>query len=131
MSIFLKATAGILVCLIVCLALTKQNKDIGVLLVITVCCMVLSVAIAYLKPIIEFFEKLEQLGNLDAELLQSLMKAVGIGLISETTSLLCSDAGFAALGKVLKLLGGAIILWLSIPLLTSLVELVKEILVAI
>ena len=131
MSIFLKATAAILVCLIVCLVLSKQNKDIGVLLVMTACCMVLTVAIAYLKPIIDFFYELEQLGNFDTELLQALLKAVGIGLLSETTSLVCADAGFSALGKVLKLLGGAIILWLSIPLLSSLMELVKEILVAI
>lgn len=130
MSIFLRSTAAILVCLIVCLTLSKQGKDFSILLVICVSCAVLTAAISYLKPIIAFFRQLEDLGNLDTQLLNILMKAVGIGLLSETTALVCSDAGYAALGKVLKLLGSAIILWLSIPLLSALVELVQEILVA-
>lgn len=131
MSIFLKATAAILVCLIVCLVLSKQGKDMSVLLVLTVCSIVLAAAISYFKPLIAFFQRLELLGNLDTELIQTLMKAVGISLLSETTALICADAGYNALGKVLKLLGAAIILWLSIPLLSALVDLVEEILVTL
>ena len=40
----------------------------------------------------------------------------------------CTDAGNGALGKALQLLTGAVILWLSIPLIQALIELLSEML---
>jgi hypothetical protein len=42
--------------------------------------------------------------------------------------LICTDAGNGALGKALQLLTGAVILWLSIPLIQALIELLSEML---
>lgn len=128
MDTFLKATAGILVAIVFYLILSKQNKDISALLTITVCCIIATAAINYLQPIIQFFERLQRLGELNSEMLGILLKAVGIALLGEITALICADAGNAALGKSLQILASAVILWLSVPLFTSLVELVEKIL---
>lgn len=129
METYLKATACVLVAVVLCLTLSKHTKEMSLLLIMTVCCMVVIAAITYLTPVISFLEKLQTVGNLDADLLRILFKAVGIGLTAEITSLICEDAGNSALGKGLKLLASAVILWLSVPLFTTLVELVEEILV--
>lgn len=129
MSIFLKATAGVLMTVVLCLTLSKQTKDLSALLTMAVCCMVVTAAITYLEPVVGFFEKLQSIGNLDSDMLRILFKAVGMGLLAEITALICSDAGNAALGKALKLLASAVILWISIPLFNSLIELVEDILV--
>ena len=131
MSVFLKATACVLVAAVLCLTLSKQTKDLSALLAMATCCIVVIAALTYLEPVIRFFEKLQTIGNLDSDMLRVLFKAVGMGFLAEITALICSDAGNAALGKALKLLASAVILWISIPLFTDLIELVEEILVII
>ena len=131
MEIFVKATAGILISAVLCLSLAKQGKDIALLLSVAVCCMVIGAAITYFSPVIEFIERLQMIGNLNEGMLKILLKAVGIGLIAEMTTLICSDANNAALGKALQILATAAILWLSIPLLTQLMDLLEKILGAI
>ena len=54
--------------------------------------------------------------------------AVGIGLVVEMGSLICADAGNSALGKTLQILGAIAVLWLSIPLINSLIALLEQIL---
>ncbi len=127
MDIFIKATAGILITVVLCLVLSKEKKDISILLIIAVCSMVAAVAIGYLQKVIDFIETLENVGNLNSELISILLKCVGIGLLSQITSMICTDSGNAALGKVLQILASAVVLWLCIPLFTQLLELVESI----
>ena len=97
------------------LTLAKQNKEITVLLTIGVCCMVVIAGIAFLKPVLDLLRQLESIGNLNSEIVQILFKVVGIGLVSEIASLICSDAGNASLGKALQMMGSMVILWMAIP----------------
>ena len=128
MELFWQGAAAVLLTVILGLALGSQKKETGILLTIAACCMVASIALSYLKPVIDFVQQLQDMGKLDREMLGILLKAVGIGLIGELASLICSDAGNGALGKTLQLLTSAVILWLSLPLLTGLLELIQEIL---
>lgn len=131
MSIFLKAAAGILLAVIFILILSRQEKDLGLMLIIAVCCMVISAAFTFLQPVKDLLNHLQTVGQLKSDTLTIMMKAVGIGFITEVTCLICSDAGNAALGKTLEFLSSAVILWLSIPLLNELLELLDNILGAI
>ena len=131
MNVFVKAAAGVLVALILHLILTRQGKDFSVLLTVAVCCMMAAAAMEHLEPVIAFFEKLQTLGQLDSSMMTIILRAVGIGLLAEIVGLVCSDAGNAALGKTLQILASAVILWMSVPLFTSLIELVEEILVSV
>lgn len=128
MDVYVKAVCGILVCTVICLVLAKQGKDFSVLLILCVCCLVIGAAVSYLKPVVELMERLSQLGQLDVSLLGVLLKAVGIALISETAMLVCKDAGTGSMGKALQILATAVILWLSIPLMNELIDLVENIL---
>lgn len=131
MDDFLKVTAGVIVTLILYLTLSKQGKDFSILLTIAVCSMLVVMATSFLEPILDFVDKLITLGNFDTDVLQTLLKSVGIGLLTEVTSLICADAGNASLGKALQILATVVILWLAIPLFTALINTVEEILVAL
>ncbi len=131
MDIFLKSAAGVLIAIVIALILSKQGKDLAVLLIIAVCCMVIVAAVSYLSPITELLNHLQTVGKLDSDTFHIMLKSVGIALISEVTSLICTDAGNAAMGKTLQFLSTAVILWLSIPLLNELLELLDTILGAI
>ena len=113
---------------ILCLALGKQGKETGLLLTLGVCCMIGVLTLTYLRPVVDFIYELQSIGQLDSGMLEILLKAVGIGLIGEIASLICADAGNAALGKALQLLSAAVILWLAIPLLTQLLKLIQQLL---
>lgn len=131
MDDFVKCAAGILIAVVLILTISKQEKDISILLIISVCCMVLVVAAAYLQPVIDFLRQLQSIGQLDSESITILLKCVGVGLLAEITCLICTDSGNASLGKALQLLATATILWISLPLLSELMELIDKILGAV
>lgn len=129
MAGFLQAAAAVLLAVILSLSLGKQGKDLSVVLTIAVCCMVAAAAAAYMEPVLDFLEKLEALGDLNGELVGSLFKVVGIGIVTELSAMVCADAGNGSMGKALQFLGTAVILWLSIPIFEALLELIQGILV--
>ncbi len=128
MTLFWKAAAGILIAVILGLILSRQEKDISVMLSMAVCAMGACIVLTYLEPVVDLLRQLEQLGNLGGELLAVLLKAMGIALVTEIAGTICTDGGNAALGKTMQLLGTATILWLSIPLYEAFLTLVQEIL---
>ena len=90
--------------------------------------MVLMVMLRFLDPILELLKQFETLGNLQPQWLSILLKAVCIGLVVEICSLICTDAGNSTLAKALQILGTVVILWLSVPLMNSLIDLLQQIL---
>ena len=128
MERFLQAAAGIMAAVIMWIILSKQGKEYALLLSLGACCLVLVAIFRFLEPVLDLLKQLQTLGNLQPEWLSVMLKAVGIGLVVEMGALICSDAGNAALGKTLQILGAVAVLWLSIPLMTGLIELLQQIL---
>lgn len=127
MTEFLQAAGAVMITVVLVLALSKQGKETAVLLVIAVCCMLSAASVRYLEPVLTFLNHLEVLGDLNGDMLGILLKIVGIGLVSEIAAVVCADAGNASLGKMLQLLGNAVMLWLSIPVFNALLELIQRI----
>ena len=111
-----------------CVHIIKQQKDYAVILTMAASCMVLLTAIEYLNPVFQFFKELESLANVDSDILKILLKSVGVGLLSEIAGLICNDSGNGALGKSVQFFASCMILWMSLPLFTDLLELIKNIL---
>ena len=128
MGLFIKTCCGILLSVILILTLGSRNKDLSLVLGITVCCMVSLAALEYVRPVIRFIEQMEELVELDHSLIQILLKVTGIGMICEIAALVCNDSGCSSVGKTVKLLGAAVMLWLSLPLYAMLMDLLQGIL---
>ena len=128
MDLFWKAAAAVLLTAILTPTLGKQEKDIGLLLTMTVCCMVGMIALSFFEPVLDFFYELQGLTYLDGSIFKILFKVIGIGLVAEIAALICADAGCGSLGKTLQLLSSCAILYLSIPIFRQLITLVREIL---
>lgn len=108
--------------------LSKRDKDIALLLTMLVCAMVAITAVYFLEPVIDFVEQLRTMAELDNQMLEIMLKTVGIGLLAEIVGHICTDAGNGALAKVVQLLTTAVILWLALPLFSGLLELLENIL---
>lgn len=128
MTVFFQAVAGVLLASVLSMALSSQGKEISLVLSAVVCVMVLMLGATFLEPVMTFVGKLEQLGNLDDNMITVLLKATGIGLVSEIAGMVCSDAGCGSLGKGIRMLGTAVILWLAIPIFNGFLDLIQRIL---
>ena len=114
MALFWKAAAGILIAVVLVIAVGKQEKDLALMLTMLVCIMTVIAALSFLEPMLEFLYRLEQLGDLQAGALESLLKIVGIGLVTEIAGMICRDSGNSSLAQGMHLLGAAVILSLSL-----------------
>ena len=128
MDTFLKICAFVMIAVILGLILSNQRKDIAFLLILTAGVMLGTLVISYLRPLLDFFRTLRDMGGLDNVLLSTMLKCVGIGFVGDITSSVCNDAGNGALGKLLQTLATVLILGLSIPLFERLLSLIEEIL---
>ena len=124
---FWKIIAGVLITVVLCIVLNKQNKDLSLLLILAVSVMVLFAAMSYIEPVFTFVDKLQELGNLDLDVLRIILKAVGISLVAEIAALVCQDSGNAALGKTVQIFATVAVLWISLPLMESLMDLLQKI----
>ena len=127
MELFWKAAALALIAGVLSLTLKKQDKEYSLLVSIAACLMVTAITVTYLNPVFSFLKKLETLGDLRADMLSILIKAHGVALASEIASMICTDAGNASLSKAIQLLGGAVILYLSVPMFSTLMDLIQKI----
>lgn len=131
MDIIFKSSACAMIAVILGLAMNRHGKDYAILLSLAVCAMIAMIALRYLEPVLDLFDTLREIGGLNNELVQILLKVLGVSLISQISCMICNDAGNSALAKSLQILTAAVILWLSLPLYNGLLELIKEVLEAI
>ena len=128
MELFFQLTALVLVGVVLALVVGRHTPQMATVVTLAVCCVAAAGAMELLEPVIALIRQIRKAGALAPELVAVLMKAVGIGMISELASLICSDAGEQALGKAIQMLSNAAVLWLSVPLLRELLTLVEEVL---
>lgn len=125
---FWEAAAGIMVAVVLWIVVSKQGKEFSIGLSLIACCLALMLIVSYLDPVFDLIARLERLAGIQQEWISVMLKAVGIGVIVEIGSLICEDAGNAALGKTLQIAGAIVILWLSVPLMSGLIDLLERML---
>ncbi len=128
MGVYLKIVASVLLTVVLCLALSKQNRELSLLLSIAVCCMAGIAAFSLLRPVIEFAQRLQSMAGINLEMGEILLKSVGIGLLTQIVVLICNDAGNTTLGKILQIAASIMILRMAVPLLQELLNIVDSIL---
>lgn len=128
MSVFWKTAAGILTAIILWINLNQSNKDTSVLMTLAVCAMAMMAAASFLQPVVSFVDKIQDIGKLDAGLVSTVLKVVGVGIITEIAALICKDAGNESMGKALQFVSAGVVLWISIPVFEKLLALLDKIL---
>ena len=126
MSEFWKTTSIVLLTVILGLAVGKTERDISTVLSLIAACIAAGVAVTILEPVLNYLWELQRLYDLPEGLVSVLLKAVGIALVAELSSAVCTDAGNALLGRMLQILGGAVVLSLSVPMFRTLMTIIKE-----
>ena len=122
----MKIVSLVLLTVVLGLSVGKTEKDISAVLGMVSLCIAACAAVTVLEPVLDYLVELRRVFNLPDELVSTLLKAVGIALMAELSAAVCTDAGSASLGKILQILGGAVVLSLSIPMFRTLMTIIKE-----
>jgi stage III sporulation protein AD len=127
MNIIFKAISICLITVVLWVTLSSYNKNAAILLSLCACCGILIPAYEYLSPVMQYFEELQQNSGWDNSAMQTVIRAAGIGILSELAALICTDAGNSSIAKAIRILSSACIMWLSLPMFRTLMELVESI----
>lgn len=128
MELFWKAAAAVLVVSILALFLEKAGREYAVLLTLAATVLIGYSSLHFFEPVFSFLKHLEELGSLNSDILEILLKILGIGITAEITGNVCADSGNASMQKGIHFLASAAILYLALPVYTSLLELLQQVL---
>lgn len=126
-SIF-KAAAFAVTGAVLAMTVRRNSGDMGLLLAATVCVGLMAVVMAVLGPVVSFAQELQKLTGLSSGVTAPLLKTVGIGIVAQTASSVCADAGETSIARAVELCGSALAMYAALPLMQGVVELVEELL---
>lgn len=90
--------------------------------------LILIQTINYVVDIIDAFSSIIDKTGLDTGLLKTLLKIIGVGYLTEFSANLCNDAGSSSVADKILFAGKIIILVMALPIVTSIIEIIVEIL---
>ena len=128
MILFWKATAIVILSVILGAAIGRTEKDIAVVLTTVSCCGIACLAIEPLSEVIAFILNFRIISEYQSPFAGVILKIIGVAVITEITALISVDAGCSSLEKAMQFLGSATILSLSLPLFESFLDIIQEIL---
>ena len=92
-----------------------------------VCCAALCAiaAMGLLHPLLDLIAELSALSGINRSVFAPVLKAGAIGILTRIGAAYCSDAGEKAMADMLELGGVISILYVSLPLFTAVLEMLK------
>ncbi len=126
MEIFQIVSIGMIATIII-LILKKQNPELATLVSIVVGILIFMFVIGKFSTNISEIMRMVNQSRLENVYVMTVFKVVGIAYIAEFASQICKDAGEDSIGKKIELAGKIIIMNLSIPILTALMDIILHI----
>lgn len=126
MEYFIQALIVAVIGIVLGAVIKKSHKELALLLSIACCVMIGIFVIRLFEPILSFLTRLRTMANLEKGLLAPVMKAVGIGILTQITSRICADAGESAVATLVELCGSILALYVALPLLEAVLEMVES-----
>lgn len=117
-----------LLALIIIVILKQYKPEFAIYVSMIAGVLILVLAIQKLTGIINLLQSLANKTYINKSFLSILLKITGIAFITEFAVNICSDAGEKAIASKIEIGSKVIIIAMSIPIITSLLELVIEIL---
>ena len=117
-----------LLALIIIVILKQYKPEFAIYVSMIAGVLILVLAIQKLTGIINLLQSLSNKTYINKSFLSILLKITGIAFITEFAVSICSDAGEKAIASKIEIGSKVIIIAMSIPIITSLLELVIEIL---
>jgi stage III sporulation protein AD len=110
-------------------SLLKENKpEIAYLALLAGSVIVFMIVIDMLVKIVSTINGLAQKTGLNTSIIASILKIIGIGYLTEFAAGICEDMGAKSMSDKVLFGGKVIIMFLSLPIIVALIELIIAIL---
>ena len=105
-----------------------DKREYGVYLGIAVCIIIGGYVFDKVTIIVQTVTRLDRYISINIFYIKLLLKMIGITYVAELSSQICTDAGYASIGKQIEIAGKFTILAISMPILVDLLDTVTKVL---
>lgn len=117
-----------IVALVIIIILKQYRPEFAIYISLIAGVLIISLIIGKIGGIIQILKTLSNKASINNEFLKILLKVTGIAILTEYIVSICKDAGESAIASKVDLGGKVIIMSLSIPIISSLLETITNIL---
>ncbi len=117
-----------LVSLIIIILLKQYKPEFAIYISLLTGVLILILVMDKLTGIINLIDSIVSKSNINTEFITLLIKITGIAFLSEFAVSICKDSGEAAIASKIEIGSKIIIISMAIPILSSLLELILELL---
>ena len=129
MDDFFASMLLIILCVVIIVAINKENKTIGLCASIVLGIIVIIYVYPYLLQIITFINNfISKIGTENKDWIAIVLKVSAMALLGEWIITICKDAGENSLSLKVEVAIKVLIVAISIPILTKLIELLLSLL---
>lgn len=117
-----------LVATVLVILLKQYRPEFALYLSLAAGVLLFSMVIGKVASIVELLQNLANKSNFHSQFLWILLKITGIAILTEFAVSIAKDAGESAIASKIDLAGKVLVISLSIPILTNLVETITTLL---
>lgn len=117
-----------LVALVIIIILKQYKPEFAIYVSIIAGILILFIAMEKITGIINLLQSISDKTYINKNFLGILLKITGIAFLTEFAVSVCADAGEKAIANKIEIGSKVVIITMSIPIITSLLELIIEIL---
>ena len=117
-----------LIALIIIIMLKQYRPEYAIFISILTGILILFLVMDRLTGIINLIESIQNKFSINTQFIALLIKITGIAFLSEFAVSICKDSGEAAIASKIELGSKIIIVSMSIPIISSLLEIILKIL---
>ncbi len=128
MDVFYKIIGVAIVTCIAFLVVKPIRSDFAIIISIVGGVVIVFFLLSYLSDIFDVFNTIFTTSGVNSSLYGVIFKIIGIGYLTDFTASICSDTGNSGLGDKVLLGGKIIILVMALPIVTSILDIVMELL---
>ncbi len=114
--------------LIIIIIIRQYRPEFAIYISIVCGIIILIFVMDKLVNVIDLLRSISDKSGINNQFLSILLKITGIAILTEFAVSVCNDSGESAIGNKIELGSKAIIVFLSIPIITSLLETIIKIL---
>ena len=129
MELMLKIAGGAVAAALCAVMLRKNGPEFAVIVMLTAGTWILTMAAQTLGETVDALSRLTRIARLENELVQPVVKVVGLSVITRVAGESCRGAGEAGIAAFVEVTGVFLSLAAAVPLVNAVVEMLSEMLI--
>lgn len=117
-----------MISLIIIIILKQYRPEFAIYISIIVGILILLISLEKMGEIVTLIQNISEKAGINGKFLAILLKITGIAILTEFAISICKDSGESAIASKIEMGSKVIIISMSIPIISSLFELILDIL---